>query len=95
MWACCNGQHGPVRAGFERRKAGGRPVPGPGLPGGSQRFHFTEWDHAITRKLAVTEGIYQKLSDRSTARRLEVLEWIVILLIALDVAASFFGLGQK
>ncbi|MGH2608457.1 MAG: hypothetical protein ACRDHF_05150, partial [Tepidiformaceae bacterium] len=57
----------------------------------SHRFHFADWDQAITRKLAVTEGIYQKLSDRVTARRLEVLEWIVILLIAFEVV---FGLLQ-
>ena len=55
----------------------------------SQRFHFAEWDQSIARKLAVTEGIYQKLSDRVSARRLEVLEWIVILLIAFEVV---FGL---
>ncbi|MGH7585714.1 MAG: hypothetical protein ACREMH_05655 [Gemmatimonadales bacterium] len=57
----------------------------------SHRFHFADWDQAIARKLAVTEGIYQKLSDRVTARRLEVLEWIVILLIAFEVV---FGLLQ-
>lgn len=55
----------------------------------SQRFHFADWDQGIARKLAVTEGIYQKLSDRVTARRLEILEWIVILLIAFEVV---FGL---
>jgi hypothetical protein len=54
----------------------------------SQRFHFADWDRAISRKLAVMEGIYQKLSDRVTARRLEVLEWIVILLIAVEVVFS-------
>ena len=54
----------------------------------SQRFHFSDWDRAISRKLAVTDGIYQKLSDRVTARRLEVLEWIVILLIAVEVVFS-------
>ena len=32
-----------------------------------------------------TEGIYEKLNDRATARRLEVLEWIVIILIAVEV----------
>ena len=61
----------------------------------SQRFHFADWDHAITRKLAVTDGIYQKLSDRTTARRLEALEWIVILLIAFEILSSFFGLGRN
>ncbi len=57
----------------------------------SQRFHFGDWDRAITRKLGVLEGIYQKLSDRVTARRLEALEWIVILLIALEVGFGLVG----
>jgi hypothetical protein len=51
----------------------------------AQRFHFADWDRSVTRKLGVMEGIYEKLNDRATARRLEVLEWIVILLIAVEV----------
>ena len=51
----------------------------------SQRFHFEAWDRAITRKLDVLDGIYQKVGDRATSRRLEVLEWIVIILIATDL----------
>ena len=59
----------------------------------SERFHFADWDQGITRKLAVTEGIYQKLSDRTTARRLEILEWIVILLIAFEIVFSLVERG--
>jgi len=55
----------------------------------SERFHFADWDQAIGRKLGVLDGIYQKVSDRVTARRLEVLEWIIILLITLSVIFSF------
>jgi hypothetical protein len=51
----------------------------------AQRFHFADWDRSVTRKLGVMEGIYEKLNDRATARRLEVLEWIVIILIAVEV----------
>lgn len=51
----------------------------------SRRFHFADWDRAITRKLETIDGIYGKLTDRATSRRLEVLEWIVILLIALSI----------
>jgi uncharacterized Rmd1/YagE family protein len=40
------------------------------------------------------EGIYQTLSDRVTARRLEVLEWIVIVLIALEVAFGLLGVTR-
>jgi hypothetical protein len=60
----------------------------------SERFHFADWDLGITRKLAVTEGIYQKLSDRTTARRLEILEWIVILLIAFEIVFSLLERGR-
>ena len=51
----------------------------------AQRFHFADWDRSVTRKLGVMEGIYEKLNDRATARRLEVLEWIVIILIAVEL----------
>ncbi len=51
----------------------------------SRRFHFAAWDRAIARKLDVLDGIYQKVGDRVTARRLEVLEWIVIILIATEL----------
>jgi hypothetical protein len=51
----------------------------------SGRFHFADWDRTISRKLEVLDGVYQKLGDRVTARRLEVLEWIVIALIAVEL----------
>lgn len=54
--------------------------------GASERFHFAAWDRAIGRKLEVIDGIYQKLSDRVMARRLELLEWIIIVLIGLSLA---------
>ncbi len=59
--------------------------------GATERFHFSAWDRAISRKLEVIDGIYQKLSDRVMARRLEVLEWIIIVLIALSVALPLLG----
>jgi hypothetical protein len=59
----------------------------------SERFHFADWDRAITRKLVVIDGIYQKLSDRVMARRLEALEWIVIALIGLELVLSLLGGG--
>lgn len=51
----------------------------------SARFHLSDWDRGIARKLEVLEGIYQKIGDQVSARRLELLEWIVILLIALEL----------
>ncbi|MGE0552815.1 MAG: hypothetical protein AB7R55_05245 [Gemmatimonadales bacterium] len=59
--------------------------------GVSERFHFGAWDRAIARKLEVIDGVYQKLSDRVMGRRLEVLEWIVIILIAVEVVLGLLG----
>jgi hypothetical protein len=56
----------------------------------SQRFHLSEWDASILRKLETLESIYGKMSDRSATRRMEVMEWIIIILIALSIAVSFF-----
>jgi len=54
----------------------------------SQRLHLPEWDADILRKLETLESIYQKLNDYRTSRRLEVLEWIVIVLIAAEIVLS-------
>ncbi len=48
----------------------------------SQRFHLAEWDASILRKLHTLDSIYTKIADRATHRRMETLEWIVIVLIA-------------
>ncbi len=55
----------------------------------SQRFHLEAWDASILRKLQTLESIYGKMSDRAGTRRMEVLEWIIIILIALSIALSF------
>ncbi len=57
----------------------------------SGRLHLADWDAGIARKLDTLEGIYGKLGDRAAARRLEVLEWIVILLIAFEILLSLLG----
>jgi hypothetical protein len=49
------------------------------------RFELGPMDAALTRKLATIESIYQKLSDRANTLRMEVLEWVVILLIATEI----------
>jgi uncharacterized Rmd1/YagE family protein len=33
------------------------------------------------------------MTDSATARRAEVLEWIIIILIAVSIAVSFFPIG--
>jgi len=49
------------------------------------RFHLTEWDGSILRKLETLESIYQKISDQLVNRRMEILEWIVIVLIVIEI----------
>ncbi len=55
----------------------------------SQRFHLESWDKGIMRKLQTLESIYEKITDRTATRRLEVLEWIIIILIAVSILVSF------
>src|SRR5213078_4799272 len=55
----------------------------------SERFHLAEWDASILRKLQTLESIYQKLSDQAANRRTEALEWIVIVLIAVEILIPF------
>lgn len=55
----------------------------------SRRFHLEEWDASILRKLETLDSIYGKMSDQAAARRSEVLEWIIIVLIAVSIAVSF------
>jgi hypothetical protein len=54
----------------------------------SQRFHLAEWDASILRKLQTLESIYEKVSDQAANYRLEILEWIIILLIAFEIVWS-------
>lgn len=51
----------------------------------SVKFHLPEWNSSILRKLDTLDSIYQKLSDRAAQRRSEGLEWIIIVLIAVEI----------
>jgi len=55
----------------------------------ARRFRLAEWNAGILRKLTAIEGIYAKLSDAAGVRRMELLEWIIILLIAFEVLLPF------
>jgi hypothetical protein len=55
----------------------------------NRRFHLDEWDASILRKLQTLESIYEKISDQATNRRMEILEWIIIILIAASIALEF------
>lgn len=55
----------------------------------SQRLHLEDWDASILRKLHTLDSIYTKIADRATNRRMETLEWIIIVLIALSMLLPF------
>ena len=55
----------------------------------AQRFHVSEWNASIMRKLDTIEDFYQQLNASAAGRRLEVLEWIIIILIALGIILPF------
>ena len=55
----------------------------------SRRFHLDDWDASILRKLQTLESIYEKISVQSSNRRMEVLEWVIIFLIAFSIALEF------
>lgn len=55
----------------------------------SQRFHLEAWDAGIQRKLQVLADIYDKMTDRAATRRMEVLEWVIILLIAFEIVLNW------
>ena len=45
-------------------------------------------DAAISRKLSTLDSIFAKTVDRTASRRMEVLEWIIIVLIAVSIVIS-------
>jgi uncharacterized Rmd1/YagE family protein len=55
----------------------------------SRRFHLDDWDSSILRKLQTLESIYEKISDQASTRRMELLEWVIILLIAFSIVLEF------
>ncbi len=55
----------------------------------SQRFHLAEWDAAILRKIETIDSIYSKESDRQINVRMEILEWIIVVLIAAELVIPF------
>ncbi|MEZ6003975.1 MAG: hypothetical protein R3F17_06005 [Planctomycetota bacterium] len=54
-----------------------------------QRLDLPAWSANVERKIGVAEGLYQKMSDVVGARRLEVLEWVIIVLITISIVLPF------
>jgi hypothetical protein len=55
----------------------------------SERFHLPQWDTAIERKIRLLDGIYEKLATRASSRRFELLEIVIIVLIAVSTLLPF------
>jgi hypothetical protein len=51
----------------------------------AQRFRLADWDTSTTRKLSLLASVTERMTDAAAHRRAELLEWIIILLIALDI----------
>lgn len=61
----------------------------------ARRFHLADWDQSILRKLHTLDELYQKLVDEQSGRRMEILEWIIIALIAVSIVLPFILTGAK
>ena len=55
-----------------------------------ERFHFNDWDASIQRKLDMLQGFHESLAGTTAHRRSEILEWIIIVLIAVEIVLFFF-----
>ena len=58
----------------------------------SQALNLPAWDASVLRKLSVAESVYQKMSDAVSNQRMEVLEWIIIILILVSIVMPFLGI---
>ena len=55
----------------------------------SQRFHLQSWDTSIVRKWRRLRISMGKRPDNASNRRMEILEWIIIILIAISIILPF------
>lgn len=55
----------------------------------AQRFHLQSWDTTILRKLDTLDNLYDKMAGQTGNRRMEILEWIIIILIAISILLPF------
>jgi len=57
----------------------------------AEKLHLPDWDAAVLRKLATAESIHDKIAGFQSAKRMEVLEVIIVALIAVSIVLPFFG----
>lgn len=55
----------------------------------ASRLDLPAWQTSVQRKLDASENLYQKMSDSTSTRRLEVLEWVIIVLITISIVLPF------
>ena len=62
----------------------------------AERYDLDKWQQSVAHKLASLESIYEKVADESAVRRSELLELIIIGLIALEISwgSLFAGLRE-
>ena len=53
------------------------------------RLDLPAWQASVKRKLDATESLYAKMSDTTSTRRLELLEWVIVILIAVSIVLPF------
>lgn len=51
----------------------------------TRRMHIDDFERSVLRKTEVLDSIYAKLRDRQVQVRAEILEWIIIALIAVEI----------
>lgn len=61
----------------------------------AERYDLDKWQKSVAHKLASLESIYQKIADASAARRSELLEMIIIALIALEISWGSLFAGVR
>ena len=52
------------------------------------RFHLESWQKSVEQSLDVVESVHQTVSDQAATYRTETLEWIIILLILIEIVMS-------
>lgn len=60
------------------------------------RLKLNTWEKSIARKLQTVESIYQKFSDAESTRRLEILEWVIIIFLTptnMSSSGDFFSIS--
>jgi len=55
----------------------------------ASRLDLPAWQASVQRKLEAADSLYQKMSDSTSTRRLEVLEVVIIVLITLSLLLPF------